>query len=92
MKTEQATALAPAPQQQPATDHSDRRLESFLRNIMQNDIQELFQELANDTEICQRVQVNILIDITEVGRLIRLALVRRFERMAVKDMRAESEA
>jgi histone H3/H4 len=92
MKTEQAITLAPAPKQQPATDHSDKRLESFLRNIMQNDIQELFQELADDTEICQRIQVNILIDITEVGRLVRLALVRRFERMAVKDMRAESEA
>jgi histone H3/H4 len=89
MRTEEATRTETP---KPATDHSDRRLESFLRNIMQNDIQELFQELASDTEICQRVQVNILIDITEVGRLIRLALVRRFERMAVKDMRAESEA
>lgn len=81
-----------APEQQKiVTDRTDIHLLSYLKNILLGDIQELFQELASNEEICQRIQVNVLTDITEVGRLVRTALIEKYQRMAKKDARAEGE-
>ena len=78
-------------QQQTVTDRADIHLLSCLKNILQGDIQELFQELAGDEEVCQRIQVNVLADITEVGRIVRSALIHRLQKIAEQDARAEIE-
>ena len=78
-------------QQQTVTDRADIHLLSYLKNILQGDIQELFQELAGDEEVCQRIQVNVLADITEVGRIVRSALIHRLQKIAEQDARAEIE-
>jgi len=87
----QVTHTAAPKQQQTVTDRADIHLLSYLKNILQGDIQELFQELAGNEEVCQRIQVNVLTDITEVGRIVRGALIEKFQRTAEKDARAEHE-
>lgn len=81
--------LQESEQAQAISNSADHHLESYLRNILLGDIGELLQELANDDEACKRIQVNILTDITEVGRIVRQALVNKFQREAEKDARAE---
>jgi len=84
-----ARHLQESEQAQHITDRTDHHLLSYLKNIMLGDIQELFQEIADNQDLCQRIQVNVLNDITEVGRLVREALIKKFQRMAEKDARAE---
>lgn len=88
------TSAKPLERHQPEqvqTDRADIHLMSYLKNIMLGDIQELFQELAGNHYLCQRIQVNVLTDITEVGRIVRAELIQKFQRMAEKDARAEIE-
>ena len=87
----QATHTATPEPHQVVADRTDIHLLSYLKNILQGDIQELFQELAGNEEVCQRIQVNVLTDITEVGRILRQALIDRFQRIAADDARAEHE-
>lgn len=92
MNLQQAPRITALPEaQQATTDRADIHLLSYLKNIMLGDIQELFQELAGNHYLCQRIQVNVLTDITEVGRLVRTALIEKHQRMAEQDARAEIE-
>ena len=92
MSLQQTHRHTAAPEQKQAiTDRADIHLLSYLKNILLSDIQELFQEQASNEEVCQRIQVNILTDITDVGRIVRAALIEKFQRTAANDARAESE-
>lgn len=72
-------------------DKADALLENYLRNITTRDLMELMAQFSTDPQLCQRIQVNILTDITEVGRILRAALIEKFQRTAANDARAESE-
>lgn len=83
--------LQESEQAKAVSDKAEHHLESYLRNILLGDIGELLQELANDDEACKRIQVNILTDITEVGRIVRAALIDHFHEMAQRDAETEAE-